>query len=223
MSIGDECSLCCLICGMHNDHAESCPKLRVEETPSRAGCNLASCGIDTCGDDSCLYHRACDCVCHKNECADCGRPKNDPRFHLDAPGDNWGAALHWYKDPTANSVNMCGCECHDAPAAPSTEGAERATLEREYHLAKKYGKLTLRELMEYLEASQATIQRQQAELERMREAAAPVLRRLNVGDIGIEYKWEARQIRVELEAFQSVFAPPPEVEPETGGDTKRTT
>ena len=29
-------------------------------------------------------------------CADCKHPKNDSRFHLEAPGDNWGAALHHF-------------------------------------------------------------------------------------------------------------------------------
>jgi hypothetical protein len=30
-------------------------------------------------------------------CADCHHPKDDSRFHHDAPGTNWGAALHWFK------------------------------------------------------------------------------------------------------------------------------
>ena len=42
-------------------------------------------------------------------CADCKHPKNDSRFHLEAPGDNWGAALH-----------------HFVPAAPAQEDLERA-------------------------------------------------------------------------------------------------
>lgn len=32
-------------------------------------------------------------------CADCGHVKDDPHFHFDAPGDNWGAALHWFRYP----------------------------------------------------------------------------------------------------------------------------
>ena len=42
-------------------------------------------------------------------CADCKHPKNDSRFHLEAPGDNWGAALH-----------------HFVPAAPAQEDLEQA-------------------------------------------------------------------------------------------------
>jgi hypothetical protein len=30
-------------------------------------------------------------------CADCGHPKNTPAMHFEAPGDNWGAALHNYR------------------------------------------------------------------------------------------------------------------------------
>jgi hypothetical protein len=42
-------------------------------------------------------------------CADCNHPKDDSRFHLEAPGDNWGAALH-----------------HFVPAASAQEDLERA-------------------------------------------------------------------------------------------------
>lgn len=34
-------------------------------------------------------------------CSDCGHPKDDSRYHLDAPGTNWGAALHAFVPPTS--------------------------------------------------------------------------------------------------------------------------
>ncbi len=34
-----------------------------------------------------------------SRCRDCGHAKDNSRFHFDAPGDNWGAALHWFKPP----------------------------------------------------------------------------------------------------------------------------
>jgi hypothetical protein len=30
-------------------------------------------------------------------CAQCGKLKNDSTMHHDAPGTNWGAALHWFQ------------------------------------------------------------------------------------------------------------------------------
>lgn len=33
-------------------------------------------------------------------CADCGHPIDDSRFHFEAPGTNWGAALHNFLPPT---------------------------------------------------------------------------------------------------------------------------
>lgn len=32
-------------------------------------------------------------------CTDCHHEQEDPSFHFDAPGGNWGAALHWFKPP----------------------------------------------------------------------------------------------------------------------------
>ena len=34
-------------------------------------------------------------------CADCGHPESDSRFHLEAPGTNWGAALHHFRPQPA--------------------------------------------------------------------------------------------------------------------------
>jgi hypothetical protein len=33
----------------------------------------------------------------KDLCAQCGKLKNDSTMHHDAPGTNWGAALHWFQ------------------------------------------------------------------------------------------------------------------------------
>jgi hypothetical protein len=52
-------------------------------------------------------------------CADCKHPKNDSRFHLEAPGDNWGAALH-----------------HFVPAAPPQD--VKAAIERAKEWASKH-------------------------------------------------------------------------------------
>ena len=34
------------------------------------------------------------------KCVDCDRPRNDLNFHFDAPGANYAAGLHWYKEPS---------------------------------------------------------------------------------------------------------------------------
>ena len=57
-------------------------------------------------------------------CADCRHPKSDSRFHLEAPGDNWGAALHHFvpapasqpvsapvSDPSVHVTGSCSCLC----------------------------------------------------------------------------------------------------------------
>lgn len=51
--------------------------------------------------DAPLFCVFCDlypCVCLNSlECEDCGKPMDDSGYHLNAPGENWGGALHWFK------------------------------------------------------------------------------------------------------------------------------
>jgi len=44
-------------------------------------------------------------------CADCAHPKDDPSFHFEAPGTNWGAALHHFRPAS------------DAPTGPAQVAA----------------------------------------------------------------------------------------------------
>lgn len=63
-------------------------------------------------------------------CTDCGHPKMDAKFHLDAPGEDWGAALHWFKPPqvaTAPGIKWFGRPwnhtlCASAPQVPAPVG-----------------------------------------------------------------------------------------------------
>lgn len=59
-------------------------------------------------------------------CADCGKPESDSGMHFEAPGTNWGAALHHFRPvaPVAQPAVRVGTSATgaNAPAAPSPAG-----------------------------------------------------------------------------------------------------
>lgn len=48
-------------------------------------------------------------------CADCGHELNDSRFHFEAPGDNWGAALHHFRPASPAKAAPPPCPSCGAP------------------------------------------------------------------------------------------------------------
>ncbi len=45
-------------------------------------------------------------------CADCGHPASDSSYHFEAPGTNWGAALHHFRADTSRGDGHAGLRAH---------------------------------------------------------------------------------------------------------------
>lgn len=58
-------------------------------------------------------------------CTYCGHEQMDSSFHFDAPGENWGAALHWFHPPKITNqliFNMADSVPEDQIEVPFIQG-----------------------------------------------------------------------------------------------------
>lgn len=98
------------------------PKFRLDAVPQTSEVKVSDQSRPEPGCQSCAESASGVCTRHNHHgrsaqpiahdpsaapqvrCADCNQLRDNPDFHLDAKGDNWGAALHWFVAPSSPTV-----------------------------------------------------------------------------------------------------------------------
>lgn len=89
-------------------------------------------------------------------CIDCHHPKDDPNFHLDAPGTNWGAALHWFKAKKVDKRWASLAQRFPMPN-PVVRHVAEVSHDQHYHLAVRWADLNPQLQQHYYRITEAVL------------------------------------------------------------------